>query len=152
MSALKKILDAAKTYCDDNGHRLTQPRLDVLTIIATAKKPIGAYEILEEMGGNTKPPTVYRALEFWEEEGFVHRIGSTARYTICSAGHRHSGAQFLICDSCGDIEEAHICAMPQEISSKAQDKSFSVTGWILELHGLCKKCAKLSKTPASSCV
>jgi Fur family zinc uptake transcriptional regulator len=92
------------------------------------------------MPDGTKPPTVYRALEFWEQEGFIHRIGSLNVYTLCHAGHRHDGGQFLICDSCGDVTEAHICDMPPGFKAEAKAQGFHLDGWFLELHGLCKKC------------
>ena len=46
---LKKAFD----YCEKNKFRLTEPRIQVLKIIANSKKPLGAYEILEELSMQT---------------------------------------------------------------------------------------------------
>ena len=51
------------------------------------------------------PTTVYRALDFLVEHGFIHRIESkNAFFACCEIGVPHEG-QFLICDSCGDTVE-----------------------------------------------
>ena len=43
-----KILQKALKFCDENNHRLTEPRKRVLEIISSSKKPIKAYEILRK--------------------------------------------------------------------------------------------------------
>lgn len=135
-----KILSDAEKHCATVGARFTAPRSAVLDIIGAATQPIGAYDIIKLMPEGTKPPTVYRALEFWEQEGLIHRIGSLNLYTLCKAGHRHSGAQFLICKSCGKITETHICHTPDLCTATATAHDFKIEGWFLELHGLCHQC------------
>mgnify|MGYP006441902895 FL=1 len=137
------LLKTAWTYCDANKHRLTEPRLAVLKIIAASTKPLGAYEILEKLGKtikNPKPPTAYRALEFWQEHGFIHRIESLNAYIACEAGHQHKGAQFMICDDCGTVTEAHLCELPQPLKDSTAKNTFTPSSWNLEIHGLCGKC------------
>ena len=135
------ILRDAEKHCEETGGRLTAPRRSVLEIVAASKTPIGAYDILKNMKGDVKPPTVYRALEFWEGEGFIHRIGSLNLYTACQAGHRHSGAQFLICDDCGSVTETHSCDVPDICTDTARKNKFTLRGWFLELHGQCHDCS-----------
>ncbi|OYW37449.1 MAG: hypothetical protein B7Z42_10080 [Brevundimonas sp. 12-68-7] len=49
-------------------------------------------------GHIAKPATVYRALEFLDRLGLLHRIASISSYVACSGyAHRHTAA-FLICD------------------------------------------------------
>lgn len=135
------LMKEAEAHCAQNDHRLTEPRRAVLSAVAAARKPLGAYDIIAALPDGTKPPTVYRALEFWEAEGFIHRIGSLGLYAACHAGHRHNGAQFMVCDNCGNVEEAHLCTLPAAIKSLLSDKSFTMKRWNLELHGLCSACA-----------
>lgn len=135
------IMKQAEAYCAQHNHRLTEPRRAVLATVAAARRPLGAYEIIAALPDGTKPPTVYRALEFWEAEGFIHRIGSLGLYAACHAGHRHHGAQFMVCDNCGDVREAHICTLPTPIKSLMAENNFTMKHWNLELHGLCSACA-----------
>ena len=64
----KNILKTAEKYCLTHKLRLTEPRLEVLKIIAASSKPLSAYEILEllvQKIKSPKSPTEYRAIEFW---------------------------------------------------------------------------------------
>lgn len=134
------LLAQAIKHCEDNGHRLTAPRMAVLRAVMLAGKPLGAYDIIAALPPGTKPPTVYRALEFWEGEGFIHRIGSMGVYTACHAAHRHAGGQFMLCRSCGKAEEIHLCHMPAPLNEAASRAAFAVQRWNLEIHGICRDC------------
>ena len=72
-------LDRAEAICAAHGSRLTPQRRRVLEILCAHRKPMGAYEILEQLGSGAKgvkPPTVYRALDFLQAMGLVHRLAS----------------------------------------------------------------------------
>lgn len=132
-----------ESACREQGIRFTEPRRHVLEIIAGAKKPVGAYDILETLGkyiDNPKPPTAYRAIEFLMEQDIIHRIESLNAYVLCHTDHRHHGSQFLICDSCGSVTEAHLCDVPSDLATKAKKEGFSLKRWDAELHGICKNC------------
>lgn len=139
----KLVLKNASNYCEQNKHRLTGPRTQVLEIIASSSKPLGAYEILEKLSKtleNPKPPTVYRAIEFWQKHGFVHRIESLNAYVTCGAGHQHKGSQFMICNDCGQVEEIHQCHLPQDFGQKIKENGFKIDYWNTEITGQCKHC------------
>jgi Fur family zinc uptake transcriptional regulator len=143
------LLKRAEEHCAETGSRFTAPRAAVLGVVLRVAAPLSAYDILDEMPAGTKPQTVYRALEFWQKEGFIHHIGSLNAYVACRAGHRHTGAQFLICDHCGSIAESHMCHMPRAFSNEAREKDFSVRHWVLELHGHCRKCGSEKSSPGA---
>lgn len=139
----KALLKKAAHYCERNKHRFTKPRQEVLRIILSSKKPIGAYDVLEELGKsieNPKPPTAYRAIEFWQKHGFIHRIESLNTYTACMAGHQHKGSQFMICNSCGHVTETHLCDLPNALQKSIAKNSFTASSWNFEIHGTCSKC------------
>lgn len=139
----KSLLKAYDTYCAENALRASEPRRFVLEIIAAAKKPITAYEILDALAAkikSPKPPTVYRALEALSEHGFVHRIESLNAYLACHENHRHQGSQYMICDNCGSVSEIHLCSIPEALLKQAAEKSFKTAYWNVELHGLCSAC------------
>lgn len=143
----KSILKTAEEYCMMHKHRFTQPRQEVLKIVSMSHKPLGAYEILDQLGKvieNPKPPTAYRAIEFWQEHGFIHRIESLNAYVVCEAGHQHKGSQFMICDGCEKVTEAHMCDLPEELQSMIETKGFEAQRWNIELHGTCDLCRENS--------
>ena len=140
---VKNSLVQVESFCREGGHRFTDQRQKVLEIVASSNRPLGAYDILSEMGqyfDSPKPTTVYRAIEFLSKFNFIHKIESLNAFTVCKAGHKHKGAQFLICDSCGDVEEAHLCHLPSALGEHAEDKGFITKSWNTELHGICAQC------------
>lgn len=138
------LLTQAEIYCKEYKHRLTKPRLEVLKTIASSQAPIGAYEVLSKLNkilNNPKPPTIYRAIEFWQKNHFIHRIESLSAFVICKAGHLHQGSHFMICDDCGVVIESHLCEMPKKLNNCTIENNFSPSHWSVEIHGLCKNCA-----------
>lgn len=140
---IKKILAQAEQTCTQKDVRLTESRRYVLAIIASSSKPLGAYDILKSLSrkmDNPKPPTVYRAIEFLQAQGFIHRIESLNAYVICDAHHHHTGSQFMVCDDCGKVTEAHLCDLPTPLLDKTKKENFKLSSWNVELHGLCAGC------------
>ncbi len=136
----KKIIHICKT----NKWRLTEPRLKVLKIISQSNRPIKAYDILKKLGNlikNPKPPTAYRAIEFWEKHNFIHRIESLNAYAACNKKHTHNGSQFLICNDCGKVIESDLLDLPQILKKSTQNNSFKPLGWSLEINGICNQCS-----------
>jgi Fur family zinc uptake transcriptional regulator len=141
---MSKIIEDFKNYCSKQGERVTPPRLHMLEIITSAPKPLTACDALEALAqklDNPKPPTAYRALDFLAAHGFIHRIESLNAYVACGENHKHKGAQFIICDECGAVEEIHLCSIPEALKKQAGNKGFTLSHWNAELHGLCDKCA-----------
>jgi Fur family zinc uptake transcriptional regulator len=141
---LSKAANALNQYCKDHKIRVSAPRAHVLDIILAAPKPMTAYEVLDALGAHLdspKPPTAYRALEFLSQHGFIHRIESLNAYIACSENHRHAGSQFMICDECGRVDEAHLCSVPASLEKQAANAGFKTQRWSVELHGVCRDCA-----------
>jgi Fur family transcriptional regulator, zinc uptake regulator len=100
---MMSLIQEAEVLCERAGTRLTDPRRRVLSLLAEAKTPMKAYDLIAKAGadgGAVKPPTVYRALDFLCEIGIIHRIAQDATYVACShVGHGHLAALF-VCDTC----------------------------------------------------
>lgn len=140
---IKKLIQTVENYCNEKGIRFTEPRRLVLEIVAASETPIGAYDVLAGLGKvlkHPKPPTAYRAIEFLQEHGFLHRIESLNAFVICHADHKHEGSQFMICDRCGKVIEAHVCDLPKALADKTREAGFHLASWNAELHGTCSAC------------
>jgi len=142
-ACLSGVLAFAERLCAAKGAKLTKNRAEVLSVIHGAGKPIGAYDILDKLSrdnGTPKPPTVYRALEFLEAMGLVHKIESLNAFMSCALpGHIHS-AQILICDGCGEVEEVQDEQLLDQFAALAKDHGFEVDRAICEIHGHCENC------------
>jgi Fur family zinc uptake transcriptional regulator len=135
-------LDAAEGRCVAGGERLTPPRRRVLQLLLEAGEAVKAYDLIARYGPDgvaAKPPTVYRALEFLERNGLVHRIASISAYVACSVGDRAHAAAFLICDCCGATVEV----TPPEgeaLRRAAETAGYALTRTTIEGHGRCSAC------------
>src|ERR1700738_4384502 len=98
-------LDHAERVCKLRAQKFTPIRRQVLQALLSSHRPLGAYEVIDELAKSMPRPapiTVYRALDFLMENGLVHRIESRNSYLACA--HDHDAAAlvaFLICYDCG---------------------------------------------------
>ena len=142
----KNLLHRAKQYCSSGKHRFTQPREQVLAVLANMNEPMGAYQILEILSSGKRkinPPTVYRAIDFWEQHGFIHRIQSMNAYITCCEHDHHENLCIFICDNCKKVAELHMESI-SPLSSEIERKHFKVASSNTEVHGACNDC-KLNK-------
>ena len=120
--------------------RLTEPRRRVLELLLAARGPVKAYDLISAYGeGGAKPPTVYRALEFLERMGFVHRLESLNAYVACRRSGEVHAAAFLICECCGATAEIEP-EVAAGVEAAAQAHGYLLRGLTLEARGLCGAC------------
>ena len=140
------LLDRAAALCAQRGTRLTELRRDVLGLVLDSASPVGAYDLLDRLRarrGAGAPPTVYRALEFLQEQGFVHRLERLSAFVGCidaQAHALHQPAQFLICRSCGRVTELEDHDLARALAAAAQRVGFTVAGATIEAEGKCAAC------------
>lgn len=129
--------------CDQRGLRLTPLRLRVLELIATAGKPVKAYDLLDRVkdgAGMSAPPTVYRALYFLLENGFIHKLESINSFVRCHHPGEAHQVPFLICDTCSNAVEICDERVSRLLSVQAKERGFKPARQTLEVHGLCANC------------
>ena len=123
---------------------MTQQRQLILDILRRAPRHLTAEEIFDE--ARSQMPsialgTVYRNLGLLTESGEIRRLevpGASARYDRAAAPHPH-----FICTTCGTIRDiATHNALLDEFSQKF---SLPLSGYDLNLYGLCDGCAALTK-------
>lgn len=131
--------------CEARGLRLTPLRATALRLIADAGRPLKAYELLELMKATHEgaaPPTVYRALDFLLENGFIHKLSSINAFVACHhpGGERHA-VPFLICDHCQTAIELEDDEIVRLLDARARALGFTPRAQTLEVHGVCATCA-----------
>jgi Fur family zinc uptake transcriptional regulator len=134
----------AEALCAERGQRLTPMRRQVLEVLVTSHKPLGAYDIMDRLAGTGPRPapiTVYRALDFLMENGLVHRLASRNAFLACIHNH-DSGAlvAFLICERCGAVGEAPASAVGDSIAAAAKSAAFVPQRSVIEITGICSHC------------
>lgn len=137
-------LEAAQRLTERRGLKLTETRARVLDIVAESHKPIGAYDILQRLSaerGRAAPPTVYRALNFLVEQGFVHRIDTLNAFVACFDAERSHDAGFLICETCQTVEEVADPALGSAVRKAVGARGFAARRAVVEISGTCAACA-----------
>ena len=105
---------------------------------------MSAYEILDLMRSSTRspaPPTVYRALEFLQEQGLVHKLETLHAFVGCSHPEHPHASQFLICGDCGEVNEIENEAITKSLLSAEKAARFTTDRPVVELLGKCAECA-----------
>lgn len=153
-----EIMEAVERVCRERKLRLTPVRRQVLELLAEEGKALGAYELLRKIGGERAaayPPAAYRALEFLQRNGFVHRVRDAKRFVACSRPGEPHDPVLLVCGSCGEVEElqtADMGAIASGISAEcgggqasgvgpSESGCFLETAHAIEIVGKCSPCS-----------
>jgi len=134
----------AEAVCAARVQRLTPMRRQVLKLLVASHKPLGAYEIMDQLAGESPRPapiTIYRALDFLREQGLVHRIESRNAFIACVHNHEsHDPVVFLICEKCGAVGEAASAAVADTIKTASRVAGFTPKTPVIEISGICAHC------------
>jgi Fur family transcriptional regulator, zinc uptake regulator len=132
------------SYCAAIEIKLTSLRKSVLYILWKTKKPLKAYEILDnllQVKQNSKPPTVYRILDYLEDYGVVHKIASIQSYTLCHEPEKHLPSEvLLVCNDCHQVSELYDGTMHALVQKLSKENHFHLSQGTIELKGICDKC------------
>jgi len=140
---ISTALKEAEELCQARDVNLTATRRRVLELVWQGHEPVKAYEIIDNFKAEhqaTKPPTVYRALDFLMENGLVHRIESLNAFVGCARPDNQHQANFFICTNCHrttEIESGKIAATFEKL---ARQQDFTISHKTVEIYGLCSRC------------
>lgn len=141
--ATEQLLKRAEVMCQRRGVRMTPTRREVFAILTEQEGAVGAYDLLDLLKAevpNAKPPTIYRALEFLQSQGFVHKVSSSNSYVLCSHFEKQHPVQMLICTHCGNVQEIHSSGVHQAFVEQAENQGFTVQQQTVEALGICSNC------------
>ena len=163
-SAREEAFEKIDKLCEERNLRLTPVRRRVLEILLEEGRALGAYEVLDTLrkdGFGHQPPVAYRALEFLQENGFVHRVEGMKGYVACTSPSEPHGPVLLVCDSCNEVKELrtpHLEAIAGGIGSYCSLESaaeagqhhggkqeFLASAHAIEILGCCKQCSEASE-------
>lgn len=143
---------SAAAICVEKNLNFTDLRKTVLKVIWQSHKPSKAYDILDELaksGFSSKPPTVYRALDFLMDLGLIHKINSLNAFIGCSHPHQKHSCHFIICKSCENISECCNDEIAQAIYNITNYYQFKPTKASMEIEGICFTCQSNAQNMAS---
>lgn len=137
------LLRHAEAVCAERGVSFTPIRREVFELLCGHDRPVGAYELLEELKAErprAAPITVYRALDFLLETGLAHKINALNAFTACrGSGEDHRGLM-LICSKCSTVIELEDRRVESSIRRSAADRAFQTGDEPVEVVGTCSEC------------
>ncbi|MCW8876032.1 MAG: transcriptional repressor [Kangiellaceae bacterium] len=148
MQTVRSIINHAEKHCKSNGSRLTQKRKQVLEGLLQSEKALSAYELADycakKFDQSLPAMSVYRILEFLQQEQLVHKLNLANKYVACShitCDHAHDVPQFLICSNCQRVEEISINkSMIEELQLNVEEAGFHLASPQLEMNCICDQC------------
>lgn len=124
--------------------RITQSRLDVLTLFMDKGTALSQPEIEDEMKGQCDRVTIYRTLATFLDKGLVHKVlddAGAAKYALCAGGcqettaHHHNHVHFK-CNQCGQT----LCINDVHVPAISLPGGFRVSEQNVLLQGTCPSC------------
>lgn len=148
MNNVEKIISHAESNCKAHGARLTNKRKQILSGLLSAGKAMSAYELVDyckdHYGESIPAMSVYRILDFLQEERLVHKLNLANKYIACAhitCDHEHGVPQFLICNSCQKVEEITINKSTiNTLRKNVEGAGFHLVSPQLEMNCLCGDC------------
>jgi Fe2+ or Zn2+ uptake regulation protein len=126
----------------ERGQRVTPQRLLIHRALRDLDRHVTADEVLGEVSGrlpNASLPTVYAALELFEELGIVRRVptgGGATLYDPRTVPHQHQA-----CRECGRVEDLDVTVDAAGALRAAQARGFRPDAAELVVTGVCGRCA-----------
>ncbi len=145
---MSKFPSKVEKYCAQNGIRLTSRRRQVLNELLASKKALSAYELVETCNNqnekNISAMSIYRILQFLEEQHLAHKLNLANKYVACShimCDHEHDNSQFLICGECDKVKEINVSSsIMAALKTSIEKANFKLVAPQLEINCLCDPC------------
>jgi Fe2+ or Zn2+ uptake regulation protein len=132
-----------KQSLGEHGRRVTPQRILIHRALGELGRHATAEEVLARVGErlpNASLPTVYAALELFEELGVVRRVA--ARRGAALWDPRRDEHHHLVCRSCGAVEDLDTAVDVGSALRAARRRGFRAHGAELVVSGLCARCAR----------
>lgn len=140
-AALEKRLTSARVHCSQRGAQLTAQRAEVLELLLRRGGQAKAYDLQGDMQtrhGRIAPTTVYRALDFLQDQHLVHKVDATNTFVVCNHANHSHPTLLLICTECGRVEELRDTQALTDLVNAILDHGFSAQA--VEVRSLCANC------------
>ncbi len=124
------------------GMRVTPQRLLIHRALLDLDRHVSADQVLENVSArlpNASLPTVYAALELFEELGIVRRLAAGPGSTLWdprAEAHHH-----FVCRRCGAVEDLEAPLDLDAVLSAARGRGLEPSDSELIVGGLCGRCA-----------
>jgi Fe2+ or Zn2+ uptake regulation protein len=125
----------------ERGRRVTPQRVLIHRTLRELDRHVTADEVLAEVSKrlpNASLPTVYSALELFEELGMVRRVARSGATLYDPRTDEH---QHVVCRKCGRVEDLDVKVQTAGALRAARRRGFEPDNAELVVNGLCGACS-----------
>lgn len=125
------------------GMEMTPLRREVYDLLLAHDRPVGAYELLEELKAKrpkAAPVTIYRALDFLLALGVIHKVNALNAFSACRGMETAHRGLVLICKTCRLSVELEDHKIDNTIKRSAAVHGFETSDEPIEVLGMCSRC------------
>jgi len=129
--------------------KLTPVRKEILSVIEHAEVPVNVSAIMNSLASGPNISTVYRALDYFERNQYIHTIslsGIRFYYGSSHGGHGH----FLFCRECRELIKFDDCIVHSLQKKLQKQYQYQISSHVLFFEGLCGDCRKLQDKKSNS--
>lgn len=139
------LIDAARTTLTGSGEQWTGMRQSVFEELAQHDKPASAYDIADNLsrsrGKRVAPNSVYRILDLFVTNNIAMRVESANAYIANAHPGCHHDCIFMVCRNCKQATHVDDDTVTGQVRAIAQQDGFRPERPVIEILGLCAKCA-----------
>ncbi len=143
---MQDMLRFASDRAEGQGQRWTETRAQVYAALLSAGRPATAYQLVDAVAAENdrtvNATSVYRALDALIALGLIAKVESIGAFVACTHPHDAHQHVFLVCGTCGDIDEIADHGISGLLAKDAAGKGFRAQRQVLELHGDCQGCRR----------
>ena len=141
--SLNQARQKLSDYLRINSLRNTQERVAVLDFIYSRETPFSAEDLSRHMSEESRlrvsRATVYNNLGLFENAGLVRKVFLND-HVLYERTDRNRGTIRMVCGGCGKTVEMNDDRVRRQIG-EMRTRRFTMSGWILNVYGLCSKCS-----------
>ena len=124
-----------------NGHKATNERLLLFSLLKSQKGPCSISELVELSRATVDRSTVYRTLDLFEKINVTVRVYSGWNYKVELSDKYSPHHHHMTCENCGAVVAFHESkALILELEKVSITHGFKADSHTLELSGRCKNC------------
>jgi len=139
-------LIAAAELLARRGERFTKVRRSVLHLLCQEQKAVGAYDLVpmyeKALGRRIAANTVYRALDFLEQQGLVAHLANARAYVAREPHEGMDASLFFVCRKCAVAIECHEPKIQRAVGASANAVGFIAHTRVIDVEGICKACSQ----------
>ena len=127
---------------EDNGHRVTNPRRSVISLLEDKAHGFSAKEISSELP-EVGRATVYRTIKLLLEAAVICKLvlpDGASKYSLARVEHHHH----TLCVKCGTVGEFRDTTIERLVRAIGEDISGKIVGHRMEFDIICEECLAAS--------